>query len=66
MAVPIAVSILLGHFLDGRLGTGFFWTLTLLGVGVSVAGVEVFLALRQVLSKGQSGSSDKKPGHQER
>jgi hypothetical protein len=48
-ALPIAVSILLGRFLDNRYGTGSFWTLALLGAGVVIAGLEVYLAMRRAL-----------------
>lgn len=55
MALPIGVSVVLGYYLDQRLGTGHLWTMALLGVGVSVAAVEVYLALRQAVAKNNEG-----------
>jgi hypothetical protein len=51
LALPIAVSILIGHHLDTRLGSGSFWTLTLLGVGIGLAALEAFLAGRRMLRR---------------
>ncbi len=50
MALPIAGAVLLGHYLDTRLDTGHTWTLALLGLGIGVAVLEVFVALQRVLS----------------
>ena len=33
IALPIAAGVLLGRFIDDRLGSGTFWTLALLGAG---------------------------------
>ncbi|HYM69001.1 MAG TPA: AtpZ/AtpI family protein [bacterium] len=49
IALPIAAGVLLGRYLDVRLGSGVAWTLALLGAGVAVAGLDVYLALRRVL-----------------
>ena len=48
MALPIAGGVLLGRFLDSRLGTGFSWTLAMLGGGIGTATVEVVMGLRRV------------------
>lgn len=56
MALPIAAGVLLGRFLDNRLATKNFWTLTLLGVGVSIAGIEAYLAIRRALQRHNHGS----------
>lgn len=56
MALPIAAGVLLGRFLDNRLGTGDFWTLALLGAGISIAGVEAYLAIRRALQRQNHGS----------
>lgn len=49
MALPIAMGVLLGRLLDDRLGSGYVWTLALFGVGLLLAAVEVFLAMRSAL-----------------
>ena len=46
LALPIAASVLLGRFLDDRLGPGFFWTLVLLGAGIALAGLELYFAIK--------------------
>jgi ATP synthase protein I len=56
MALPIAAGVLLGRFLDNRLATGNFWTLALLGVGISIAGIEAYLAIRRALQQQNHGS----------
>ena len=47
MATPIAAGVLVGKALDDRYGTGSFWTLTLLGAGVTVAILEAAIALQR-------------------
>ena len=49
VALPIGLGILLGRFLDDRLGTGPFWTLVLLSGGIGVAAIELALAARAAL-----------------
>ena len=51
IALPIAVSILLGRFLDNHYRTGNFWTLALLGAGVVIAGLELYLAMKRALGR---------------
>lgn len=51
IALPIAAGVLLGRYLDVRLGSGAVWTLALLGAGIGVAGLDVYLALRRVLTR---------------
>jgi hypothetical protein len=45
LALPIAAGVLIGRFLDDRLGAGSFWTLALLGAGIGIAGLELYLAM---------------------
>ncbi|HXG20732.1 MAG TPA: AtpZ/AtpI family protein [Methylomirabilota bacterium] len=49
IALPIGLSIVLGRYLDDRLKSEHCWTLTLLGVGIGLAALEVFLAGRRTL-----------------
>lgn len=49
IALPIAIGVLLGRFVDDRLGSGSYWTLILLGAGIGVAVIEVALAVRAAL-----------------
>lgn len=51
IALPIAAGVLLGRFIDDRLGSGTFWTLALLGAGVAVACLELFMAASSALSR---------------
>jgi hypothetical protein len=55
MAIPIGVSVLIGQYVDNRLGSGHFWTLTLLGAGIGLAILEVYLAGRKTLWKNNHG-----------
>lgn len=55
MALPIAAGVLLGRLLDDRLGSGYRWTLALFGVGLLLAAVEVYLAMRRALRKKDHG-----------
>gem|GEM_PF-2345826 len=50
MAVPIGLSVVIGYYLDQRLGTGHLWTMALLGVGIAVAAIEVYLALKRAVA----------------
>jgi predicted F0F1-ATPase subunit len=49
IALPIGLSVLLGRYLDDRLQSEHFWTLTLLGVGLGLAVLEVYLAGQHAL-----------------
>jgi hypothetical protein len=51
IALPIAGGVLLGRYLDVRLHSTPLWTLTLLGAGIVVAGVDVYVAARRVLAR---------------
>jgi ATP synthase protein I len=55
IALPIAAGVLLGRFIDDRLGSGTFWTLALLGAGVAIACLELFMAASSALSKNGHG-----------
>jgi predicted F0F1-ATPase subunit len=55
MALPIAMGVLLGQMVDDRFSSGYVWTLTLFGVGVVLAAVEVYLAMCRVLHKKDHG-----------
>jgi hypothetical protein len=48
IALPIALGALVGHHLDRRLGTSV-WTLALLGVGIGISAIEVYLALKRAV-----------------
>ncbi len=49
IALPIGLSVLLGRYIDDRLQSEHFWTLTLLGVGIGLAVLEVYLAGQRTL-----------------
>jgi predicted F0F1-ATPase subunit len=51
IALPIGVGVLVGQYVDKRLQSGHFWTLTLLGVGIGCAALEVYVAGRRALRK---------------
>ncbi|MGE0822371.1 MAG: AtpZ/AtpI family protein [Candidatus Binatia bacterium] len=51
IAIPIGVSVVLGRYLDNRVGSQRFWTLTLLSIGIGFAMIEVYLAGRYILRK---------------
>jgi hypothetical protein len=51
IALPIGLGVLVGHYLDARLGSGSFWTLALLGAGIALAALEAFLAGRRMLRR---------------
>jgi ATP synthase protein I len=36
VSLPTALGALVGHWLDGRFGTGIFWTLGLIALGLAV------------------------------
>lgn len=55
MALPIAAGVLLGWWLDDRLGAGYAWTLAFFGVGLLLAAVEVYLAMRRALRQKDHG-----------
>ena len=51
IALPIGLSVLLGRYLDDRFQSEHFWTLTLLGVGIGLAALEVYLAGQRILRR---------------
>jgi len=51
IALPIGLGVLLGRYLDDRFQSEHFWTLTLLGVGIGLAALEVYLAGRRILRR---------------
>jgi hypothetical protein len=51
MALPIALSVLVGRYMDTRLGSGYGWTLALFGVGLMLAVLELYLAMRAALCR---------------
>jgi predicted F0F1-ATPase subunit len=55
MALPIALGVIVGGYLDHRLGTGGGWSLALLGVGIGIAALEAYLALRRALRSKNHG-----------
>lgn len=52
IALPIAAGVLLGRYVDVRLGSGGFWTLVLLGAGIVVAGLDAYLVARRMVIRG--------------
>jgi predicted F0F1-ATPase subunit len=55
MALPIGLSVLVGHYIDKRFKSEHFWTLTLLGVGIGLAALEVYLAGQRTLRRKPRG-----------
>lgn len=51
IALPIGIGVLVGQYVDKRLQSGHFWTLTLLGVGIGCAALEVYVAGQRTLRK---------------
>lgn len=51
MALPIALSVLVGRYMDKRLGSGYGWTLALFGAGLMLAVLELYLAMRGALCR---------------
>jgi hypothetical protein len=47
--------VLIGRFVDDRLGAGFVWTLALLGAGIGIAGLELYLAIKVGLRSPERG-----------
>jgi hypothetical protein len=51
--MPIAGGIVAGWLLDRWLGSGHAWTLALLGAGIGVSALELFLVVRSALQGGK-------------
>jgi predicted F0F1-ATPase subunit len=51
IVLPIGIGVLVGQYIDERLQSGHFWTLTLLGVGIGCAALEVYVAGQRTLRK---------------
>ena len=51
IALPIGGGVLLGQYLDECFGSEHVWTLTLLGLGIGFALLEVYLAGQYTLRK---------------
>ena len=49
MAIPIAIGVVIGWALDNKLGTAPTWTLTLMGAGIGIAGIELAIAVRSAM-----------------
>ena len=47
IALPIATGVLLGRFVDERVGSGTFWTLALLGAGIGIGCLSCSWRFRQ-------------------
>lgn len=54
LALPVAAGVLLGAWLDRRLGTTPTLTLALLGAGIAVAAVEAYLVVAEAREEGRS------------
>ena len=55
MALPIALGVLVGGYLDHRSGSAGHWTLGLLALGIGIAALEAYLALRRALKSKSHG-----------
>jgi hypothetical protein len=55
MALPIALGVIVGSFVDHQAGTPGHWTLALLAIGVGIAALEAYLALRRALRSKNHG-----------
>jgi predicted F0F1-ATPase subunit len=55
MVLPIALGLLLGRMVDNRLGSGYFWTLVLLLMGLLIAALEAYRAMRAALPRKNHG-----------
>ncbi len=51
IALPIAIGVLVGQYADAHLQSGYFWTLTLLGVGIGCAVLEVYVAGQRLMRR---------------
>lgn len=51
IALPIGLGVVAGRVLDEHLGSGTFWTLSLLGAGVMIAALELVAAVQRALEQ---------------
>ncbi len=51
VSVPAVLGALLGRWLDGRAGTGIFWTLSLLAVGLAAGCTSAWRHAQQELKE---------------
>jgi MFS family permease len=51
IAMPIAGGIVAGWLLDRWLNAGHFWALALLGAGICVSALEMYLVIRSTLQR---------------
>lgn len=51
IALPIGLGVVAGRVLDEHLGSGTFWTLSLLGAGVAIAVLELVAAVQRALEQ---------------
>ena len=64
LALPIFGGVLLGHFLDRRLDTGYVFTLGLLILGVVTGFYNVVRAIRREIARDQRRVEQEKQGHE--
>lgn len=55
IALPIGLGTLAGWWIDRRLGSGYFWTMALLGAGIAVAALQTYVTLRLVSKRRRDG-----------
>jgi len=51
MALPIVISVLLGNYLDERLGTGSLFLLIFIGIGVASSFLNLYKIMMRILNK---------------
>ncbi len=65
LAVPIFGGVLLGHFLDHRLGTNYVLTVGLLLLGIAVGYYNVVRAIQRIKAHEHRRAASKKKGAEE-
>jgi len=61
LALPVAGGVVLGAWLDRRLGTAPMLTLGLLGAGIVIAGVEAYLAVARAHGEATGHQGERGP-----
>ena len=51
MAIPILISVLLGNYIDKRLGTGSLFLLIFIGIGVASSFLNLYKFVMKLLNK---------------